>query len=55
MSPFTGQGFAMQNGLGYGVMYNMRGVDMWWGAAIIFENWQYPDNAYCDDSLLPIP
>jgi len=45
----------MQNGLGYGVMYNMRGVDMWWGAAIIFENWQYPDNAYCDDSLLPIP
>lgn len=55
MSPFTGQGFIMQTGLGYGVMYKMRGIDMWWGAAIIFENSQYPDNAYCDDSLLPIP
>jgi len=32
----------------YPVYYNFRGIDMWWGSGLIYENPSYPDDAKCE-------
>lgn len=36
----------------YPLMYNMRGIPMWWGAGIIWSNDAYPANSICDWAAL---